>query len=115
MKLWHDDCRPAPQGWVWVQTNDDAKDVLKTGEVEEISMDHDLGAFPSDGIYARGSGEDNGLKLAEWMVENALVPDVVTIHSWNPVGARRMQEEFLRAGYAAEIRPFDPYEHQYTS
>lgn len=117
MKIWHDDVRPAPAGWVWVQNNTDAKAILGSGiPISEISMDHDLGAIPHGeaGIMARGWDEDNGLKLAEWMVEKGLVPAKVTIHSWNPDGARRMADTFLGAGYGAYIRPFDPYEHGYV-
>lgn len=43
MKLWHDDVRPNPEGWVWARTNNEAKRILETESVDEISLDHDLG------------------------------------------------------------------------
>lgn len=106
MRLWHDDVRQPPSGWVWAQNNDDAKKILKTGEVLEISMDHDLGASRCDGIYAAGSSADNGYELAKWMVANILVPPSITIHSWNPVGAGRMAGVFNSAGYDVVIVPY---------
>jgi hypothetical protein len=105
-------------GWVWVQNNRDAREVISrcTAVITEISMDHDLGAIPHGeaGIMARGWDEDNGLKLVEWMVAKNYVPPVITIHSWNPEGAKRMQQTFADAGYEAIVRPFDPYEHGFT-
>lgn len=100
-------------GWVWVQNNKDARDVISrcTAVITEISMDHDLGATPHGeaGIMARGWDEDNGLKLAEWMVAKNYVPEKITIHSWNPEGAKRMAAVFNEAGYSVAISPFDAY------
>ena len=107
MKLWHDDVRSPPEGWVWAQNNEDAKLTLKTRAVTEIPMDHDLGASPSDGLFARGSSQEgSGYDLAVWMVENTLVPPVITIHSWSTVGAQRMADVFNDAGYDVTIRPY---------
>lgn len=50
--LWLDDVRPAPTGWVWVKTVDEAKAWLiqkdERGQpvVRAMSLDHDLGACP---------------------------------------------------------------------
>lgn len=41
MKLWLDDERPAPDGWVHVYTGEDAIRLLS--QVTEISFDNDLG------------------------------------------------------------------------
>lgn len=128
IKLWHDDVRPAPHGWVWVQNNNDAKLILANVEVDEISMDHDLGAVPygEAGIMARGWDEDNGYLLAQWMCQKGCVPPKVTVHSWNPVGAEKMVG--LLEQYAKAVRemsvfpkeivvqrvPFDPAEHGYV-
>src|SRR5438874_440751 len=43
MKVFLDDIRPAPIGWNLVRGIKKAIDLLKTGEVTEISLDHDLG------------------------------------------------------------------------
>lgn len=113
MRLWHDDVRPCPPGWVWAQNNSDAKEILKSGMVTEISMDHDLGASPNDGLLARGSSYDNGEELVKWMIEEDLVPEKIRIHSWNPSGALRMAQRFRDVGCSVEVRPFDPHDlHQ---
>ena len=43
MKLWIDDIRKAPSGWVWVKTSTEAIKMLLSRPIEEISFDHDLG------------------------------------------------------------------------
>lgn len=106
MRLWHDDVRPAPDGWICARTNDEAIEVLLGREVTECSLDHDLGCVPSDGIYARGQAEETGLDLVRWMVEHNLVPDIVTIHSWSPSGARNMANVLADAGYPSAIAPY---------
>lgn len=118
MRLWHDDVRPAPPGWVWARTNAAAMDYLRTGEVEEASLDHDLGfhdvEIPDDPdalmevLVLKGRSAETGLHLVRWMIDNECVPPRVTIHSWNPDGARYMAAALNR--YAPEclviISPF---------
>jgi hypothetical protein len=116
MKLWHDDVRPPPSAdWSWAQTNEEARMFLYNAKViqdeggediTECSLDHDLGADPSAGIYAKGASEETGMQLVEWMIENDVVPPKVTIHSWNPSGAKRMRLALFDAGHTAELRPF---------
>jgi hypothetical protein len=120
MKLYHDDVRPAPEGWVWARTNMKAKEYLLTGKVEEISMDHDLGLdhieMPEEltpeefyhFISLRGDGPHTGLELVRWMVANKIFPDKITIHSWNPVGADAMRNAFQAAGVECVVAPFSP-------
>ena len=43
MKLWIDDVRPAPDGWVWAKTSGEALSHIHTGVVREVSFDNDLG------------------------------------------------------------------------
>ena len=69
--------------WVIVRSVWAAKQVLQTGLVKEISLDHDLGAnLPT------------GYDLCKWMTENLLWPETVHFHSMNPVGAKNMQAEY---------------------
>jgi hypothetical protein len=83
--VWLDDVREAPEGWVHVKTPEEAIDLLRSGEVEEISLDHDLG-------LATPEAERNGYDVLVWL-EEALatgawkrnVP-LIRIHSANPVG-----------------------------
>lgn len=97
VRLWHDDVRPAPEGWLWAPTNGAAIELLKRGDVVECSLDHDLGCH---------EGAENGQELVEWMVQNEMVPEKVTIHSWNPDGARYMAARLNRFGHNVTISPF---------
>lgn len=123
MKIWHDDIRPAPDGWVWARTNARAIDLLLNGDVEEISLDHDLGLdhieMPetyaelqqsdpeqAHNIFLAGRSEDSGFRLACWMVANDKIPLKITIHSWNPAGAQNMANVFNAAGHDVTIAPF---------
>jgi hypothetical protein len=126
MKLWHDDVRPAPPGWTWARTNEQAIELLSGQhhhgyQVTEISMDHDLGGHDiqmlppemggdAEGYFAkmlyRGSSEETGESLVIWMIENDRVPAKVTIHSWNPAGAERMARRLFDAGHSAAVIPF---------
>lgn len=112
IKLWHDDVRPAPEGWVWCKTNEKAQEVLASAIVDECSLDHDLGAVPTgemdprEVLYLQGSAEETGLHLVEWMIANEKVPPIVRIHSWNPPGAKRMADALAAAGYVGLIEPF---------
>lgn len=126
VKLWHDDIRRAPEGWIWARTNDQARRVLEKGIVAEISMDHDLGLddldpdahYELDGelqhaIFLAGHSEDTGYNLVKWMCETGNVPEKVTIHSWNPQGAGRMATHLNDFGYDCIVSPFDPNRKEY--
>lgn len=104
VKMWHDDVRPLPndkQDWIWVRTNDEAKELLSTCKVVECSLDHDLGHHyinvedEEDAIYLKGDSEDDGFQLVKWMIEKNIIPPRITIHSWNPYGAE-MMASYLR-------------------
>lgn len=94
MKIWLDDDlddpektkRHTPPGWVGVKTAHEAIDYLKTGNVTEISLDHDLG---DEAIVG------NGYQVARWIEEHVIndnfVPPIITIHSANPTGRRNIQ------------------------
>lgn len=43
-KMWLDDVRPAPVGWFHVKTVEEAIDFVKNNDVDQMSLDHDLGA-----------------------------------------------------------------------
>ena len=40
-RLWLDDVREAPAGWVWAKTNEEAQRVLLEQQVTHCSLDHD--------------------------------------------------------------------------
>ncbi len=105
MKLFVDDVRPCPDGWMLARTVSDAQLLLATGEVTRVSLDHDMGACDK----CKASGADvgdmqtpestfchwcphavDGTFLARWMVEHGHVPPEWSVHSMNPVGRKRM-------------------------
>lgn len=116
IRLWHDDVRPPPEGWVWARTNAEAQEILSAGGVVEASLDHDLGYHdvdipedPDEAIEVlslRGVSEETGYDLVEWMIEHDLVPEFVTVHSWNPDGAKRMVARMERCGHACVYTPY---------
>ena len=92
MKVWLDDLRqpyPDPENWVWVRTPDEAIALLETGEVCEISLDHDLG-------LEEGGRELTGYDVVTWM-ERAVVtegfepPRRIRVHSSNASAASKME------------------------
>jgi len=60
MKVYLDDERSTPEGWTRVYWPAEAIELLRTGEVEEISLDNDLGdddhAHPPRCVSARTRG-----------------------------------------------------------
>lgn len=84
MKVYLDDVREAPEGWVRAYNLSDAIGYLKSGKVTEMSLDHDLGDDSA------GSGYD----VLTWIEQAVAIydfrPPTLTIHSANPVGRDRM-------------------------
>jgi hypothetical protein len=79
-KLWLDDERPTPPGWVGVTTAPKAIRELRKQIYEEVSLDHDLG--PPEA----GTGYDVLLFLEEMAHDHPgfFIP-TVRIHTANPV------------------------------
>ncbi len=104
MKVWLDDVREAPEGWIHVRTPEEAIDLLRSGEVEELSLDHDLG-------LATPEAERTGYDVLLWLEEQVAtgiwknaVP-VISIHSANPVGWRRMEQAIQSIRRLSEAMP----------
>ena len=101
MKLWIDDVRPAPTGYEWVKSVDQAKMVIDINErlvgasvIVLIDIDHDAG------IYAQYGGDY--IKLLGWLEETGRNYPI-RIHSMNPVGVANMRAIIQRNGWK-EIR-----------
>jgi len=77
MKLYLDDERIPPEGWIQVRWPEDAVEILKTGKVTELSLDHDLG---ND---SHGTGYDVILWIEKEVVTKGFVPPRITVHSAN--------------------------------
>jgi hypothetical protein len=107
--IWHDDVRPAPEGWLRAHDNPTALRLLREHDVAVISLDHDLGASPDADVWARGCSPDgDGRDLVRAMIAEDLVPPEVRIHSWNPSGAREMAALLHDAGYFnVVVRPYE--------
>lgn len=82
MKLWVDDERPAPdESWIRAYSSDGAVLHLiahAAEPIDEISLDHDLG------------GDDTGMIVLNWMIDNGVWPKTLTIHTSNPPARKRM-------------------------
>lgn len=112
IKLWLDDMRPAPEGWEWARTVEEAQAILLSMPVEEASLDHDLGACPAcmNGLtqeqwlvatdYSQMPNCDHfgtGYTLVCWMEERDIWPrQKPLVHSRNPAGASRMRAAINR-------------------
>jgi len=84
MKVFLDDVRPAPAGWVRAYWPDEVIALLIQGHVEQLSLDHDLG---DDN---RGTGYDVILWLEEAVATQGFVPPVIFVHSANSSARSKM-------------------------
>ena len=101
MKLWVDDVRPAPEGYVWYKSvNEIIADIEYLEDLNEhiyidlIDIDHDAGDFVHDG--------GDYIKLLDWLEETGRNYPI-RIHSMNPVGVANMRRIIERNGWK-EIR-----------
>ena len=81
MKIYLDDTRDCPYsaGWVIARSADECIELLETGFVDELSLDHDLGEGKS------------GYDVIKWIekevyTNNFIPPQKMYCHSANPVG-----------------------------
>ena len=111
MKLWIDDVRPAPEGYIWCKSVNDTIIAIEEAEflkeyhinkisshrlngnlkhmhrvqhytIELIDIDHDAGDYASDG--------GDYIKLLDWLEETGRNYPI-RIHSQNPVGVANMR------------------------
>lgn len=106
MKLWIDDVRPAPKGYVWCKSVNEARarisateyrnrkflshtscGITEEYEIELIDIDHDAGDFAYDG--------GDYIRLLDWLEETSRNYPI-HIHSMNPVGVERMRAVIQR-------------------
>ena len=90
MKVYLDDERATPDGWTRVYWPSEAIELLKSGQVTEISLDHDLGDDE------RGTGYDVVLWIEERVALQGFIPPKISVHSAN-VSARAKMEAGIRA------------------
>ena len=91
MKIWLDDLRPAPAGFVWCRSVNEAKRLIAEQEtsqpIECSDSDHARGDYADDG--------GDGSRLLDWLLERGtLYP--VALHTMNPVGRDNMRRMLQR-------------------
>lgn len=84
VRLWLDDERPAPVGWIRCRWPNEVVWVLKNYKVSEVSLDHDLGDD------ARGTGYDVLVWLEQAVALDGFRPPTLHVHSANPAARARM-------------------------
>ncbi|WP_025128591.1 cyclic-phosphate processing receiver domain-containing protein [Pseudomonas sp. PH1b] len=89
VKVFLDDVRIAPKGWIHVFWPNEAIELLQIGNVEEISLDHDLGDD------ARGTGYDVILWIEEAVALEGFVAPKILVHSAN-ISARLKMEQGIQ-------------------
>ena len=100
MRLWIDDLRPAPEGYVWCKSVNEAKDTVLMLElyatvderykVELIDLDHDASDYASEG--------GDYIRLLDWLEETKRNYPI-HIHSMNVVGVENMRRIIRRNGW----------------
>ncbi len=92
MKIWLDDLRPAPAGYVWARSVNEAIALVEKAEaegdvVELLDLDHDLGDYFSDG--------GDAIKILDYLAERGTFYPI-RIHTANPVGRANMERMINR-------------------
>lgn len=112
MKIWIDDIRPAPEGYIWYKSVNEAKydifgiqmydwdDSVEQEKIELIDIDYDAGEFANDG--------GDYIELLKWLEskdiqENRKREYNIRIHSMNSVGVENMRRIIERNGWT-EVR-----------
>ena len=89
VRVWLDDVREAPPEWVRRYTPEEVIELLRRGEVTELSLDHDLG-------LGGGGSERTGYAVLLWLEAEVGTGrwtrplPAISVHSGNPVGRERM-------------------------
>jgi len=87
IKIYLDDERKTPTGWIGVKTPKQAIDLLKKHDVEEISLDHDLGDDKNI-----GTGNDVLLWIEKQVFTNPKFKcPKIKIHTANPSARKKME------------------------
>lgn len=111
MKIWVDDVRPAPIGYVWVKSVNECRECITFLEwqyqsrdyffynctqfaIELIDLDHDAGDYAIHG--------GDYINILNWLEETGRNYPI-RIHSMNPVGVENMRRIIERNGWE-EVR-----------
>lgn len=99
LRIWVDDVRPAPSGYVWCRSTKETIQLIEvtlslSHSIELIDIDHDAGDFAEDG--------GDFIRILDWLEEHKLCPPI-RIHSMNPVGVQNMRS-IIRKNKWEEVR-----------
>lgn len=92
IRIWVDDIRPTPEGYVPAKSVNEAISIIEKAEtqgdmIEVLDLDHDLGDYASDG--------GDAIKLLDYLAERGTFYPV-RIHTANPVGRANMERMISR-------------------
>ena len=96
LKIWVDDVRPAPEGYVWLKSVNEVKKyladphILCNYEIKLIDLDHDAGDYAKDG--------GDYIKILDYLEIVGYNGDL-RIHSMNPVGVQNMRNIIQKNGW----------------
>ncbi|QQE81192.1 cyclic-phosphate processing receiver domain-containing protein [Alicyclobacillus sp. SO9] len=97
MKLYLDDLRESPDGFVIVRDYEECILLLEQCDVSTLSLDHDLGE------------EKTGYDVAKWIVEHGRWPSSIYLHTSNPVGRDNMYQLLMHyKPKHVSVYPFRP-------
>ena len=101
-KIWVDDVRPAPSGYIWLKSVNSFIDYMVEHGLDNVlvvDIDHDAGDYSSDG--------GDYIKCLDWLESMGAEDISIRIHSANPVGIAKMRQVIAKNGWR-EV--FDIYE-----
>jgi hypothetical protein len=92
LKVYLDDSRETPEGWVRTYTSSETIEILQGGHVLELSLDHHLGNDADD---------DNGFEVLRWLEEQVRSrgfkpPDRIEIHTGDSEARVKMEAAVKR-------------------
>ena len=92
MKLWIDDIRPAPDGFIWCKSVNQAKAAITAYE-HQYSCDNILIDLDNDAA--------DYFKILDWLEEKNIVDTgyFFKIHSKNPIGIMKMKDIIRHNGW----------------
>ena len=82
-QVYLDNDRPCPAGWIPAKSAEACIAILAQGNVDAISLDHDLG------------GKKTGEDVVAWMISHKIWPKKISLHSTNPKGRAAMRKMIL--------------------
>lgn len=94
LKIWVDDVRPAPAGYIWFKSvNETIRYISNMSDgyaIELIDLDHDAGDFAKDG--------GDYIRILDYL-ETIGYSGAIHIHSMNPVGVQNMRNIIQKNGW----------------